>query len=120
VSIVDAEYRRTSFETEAEAEAAKLSGEIVVDRGPHVWPRWDLIVPPAVGATASYGFNGDRYPDGFITHVTKGTLRVVKTSGDGQGGGHTYYRRGNSGTWIMKGGTWALVRGWHSTRNREL
>lgn len=103
--------RRTMFETETEASAALLEGEIVADQGAHVWPRFRVISPPAVGDAVSYAFNGDYTPDGTVVSVSK-SLRVVKTST-----GNVYYRRRKSAAWIRKGGTWGLVAGHVSRRN---
>lgn len=102
--------RRTMFDTRAEAEAALLEGEVVADQGPNVWPRFQIITPPAVGDEVSYGFNGDYYPDGVVVSVSK-SLKVVKTST-----GNAYYRRRESSAWL-RNKTWGLVAGHVSRRN---
>ena len=107
-------YRRTQFETHAEATAELRKGEIVVDRGQYVWPQFAIITPPAVGDKVSYAFNGDYYPDGVITHVTKDTYKVVKTDT-----GSTYYRHKKGGSWIKKGGTWSMIAGHINRTNPE-
>lgn len=96
------------------ASATKAAGKlhIGIDNGAYVSPRFDVGLAPAVGDPVSYGFNGDYYPDGEITHVTEGSLRVVKTST-----GSTYYRHKNSGKWTKAGGTWSLVHGHINERN---
>lgn len=93
--------------------ATALTGNLhfATDSGPNVSPRFDIIQVPAVGDEVSYGFNGDYYPDGVITHVTQGTARQVRTST-----GNIYFRRGNSGNW-RRGGTWSLIPGHHNERN---
>lgn len=75
-----------------------------IDSGPAVSPRYDVIEAPCVGDEVSYGFNGDYYPDGTITKITKGW--TITTSG-----GHTYRRKGNTSRWSQPGGTWGLVSG---------
>lgn len=96
----------------AEATEAKGRLYIAVDKGQHTWPRYDVVEAPVVGDAVSYSFNGDTYPDGYITHVTNGTLKVVKTDS-----GSTYYRRGNSGSWVKQGGTWSMVKGHITEQN---
>lgn len=67
---------------------------------------------PAVGDPVSYSFNGDSYPDGHVTKVSK-TLRVTTSSGK------VYRRKGLTGAWIAEGGTWSLGFGHVSKRNPE-
>jgi hypothetical protein len=81
-------------------------------KGPHVHPRFSAIEVPQVGDEVSYTFNGDYYPDGTVTRVSKSL--VITTSE-----GHRYYRKGASGTWKQTGGTWSLIRGHISERNQE-
>jgi hypothetical protein len=85
---------------------------IVIDHGKWVSHRFDLVIPPQIGDEVSKAFNGDYYPDGKVIHVTKGTFRIVKTDTGG-----VYYRRGKTGSWIRKGGTWSLVQGHINRRN---
>lgn len=97
---------------------AGVQAYVPVDSGPHQHPRYDVIETPKVGDACSYSFNGDTYPDGYITHVTPGTLRIIKTSGDeNHPEGHTYYRRKLSSAWTQKGGTWNLTSGHHFEQN---
>lgn len=99
--------------TYAAAEEAKAGRPwIPTDSGPHVHPRFSAIEVPRVGDEVSYTFNGDYYPDGTVTRVSKSL--VITTSE-----GHRYYRKGASGTWKQTGGTWSLIRGHVSERNRE-
>lgn len=92
---------------EVAVSASALAGELylAIDNGDHVYPRFDVIRAPAVGDPVSYSFNGDSYPDGEIVRISA-SLRVVTTSTGG-----TYYRRGASGCWKRKGGTWSLIHG---------
>lgn len=83
-----------------------------VDRGSHVWPRYDVIRAPKVGTLVSYSFNGDSYPDGEITKVGGTNCSRIYTST-----GSVYNRRRNSGSWIKRGGTWSLITGHHNDRN---
>ena len=100
------------YETREEAEALleAFPGRIVADAGPHYWPRFSIVTPPAVGDEVSYAFNGDSYPDGEVVKVSK-SLKVVTTST-----GAKFYRRRESGAWI-KNRTWSLIPGHVSERN---
>lgn len=97
------------------AKITKFTGalHIATDSGPSVSPRFDIIKAPAVGDEASYAFNGDYYPCGKIKSISK-SLRVITTDT-----GRTFYRRRQSGAWIMKGGTWSLVHGHINRLNPE-
>lgn len=83
---------------------------LAVDRTSSVSPRYDIMEAPAIGNPVSYGFNGDYYPDGEITRITK-TWRIHTS------GGHEYRRYKNTSTWKRVGGTWSLVDGHHDERN---
>lgn len=80
------------------------------DRTESTSPRYDVILAPKVGDLVSYGFNGDYYPCGKITRITKG-WRVYTDSGK------TFNRVKNSGGWRMVGGTWGMVAGHIDERN---
>ena len=80
------------------------------DRSASVSPRYDVIEAPKVGDPVSYGFNGDYYPCGYITRITKG-WRVYTSEGK------TFNRRKNSAGWTMVGGTWGMVAGHIDERN---
>lgn len=80
-----------------------------VDSGPNVSPRYDVVEAPVVGAEVSRGFNGDYYPEGTITKVSK-SLRRVETST-----GAVFFRRKQSATW--SDGTFSMVRGHINERN---
>jgi hypothetical protein len=85
---------------------------VAADSGANVSPRYDVVKAPKVGEPVSYGFNGDYYPCGNIVKVGTGPKMTVTTDT-----GEVFYRRGLSGSWIRKGGTWSLVRGIHSEKN---
>jgi len=86
---------------------------VAVDKGNGCWPRHDVIRAPAVGDEVSYGFNGDYYPCGVITAVSK-TLQKVTTDT-----GAVFRRRKQSASWMKPGGTWSLVQGHHRRWNPE-
>ena len=98
----------------AEAVNARLETErfLAVDRGRHVWPQWDVVRRPQPGDPISYAFNGDYYPDGFISRISA-SLRVIKSST-----GKRYYRRGQSGVWLHSR-MWVMVHGHVDRRNPE-
>lgn len=83
---------------------------IGVDRSRHVSPRYNYIEAFKVGDLVSYAFNGDYYPDGVISKISK-SLKVITTSSGGK-----FYRRRQSGSWI-KDGTWSLIKGHIDVRN---
>jgi hypothetical protein len=85
---------------------------LAVDRGSHVWPRYDVTRAPKVGDPISYGFNGDYYPDGHIIKV--GGTECSRVYSDT---GSVYNRRRKSGAWIKRGGTWCMVQGHIDERN---
>lgn len=83
-----------------------------IDRGDHTSPRYDIIEVPRVGDEVSKSFNGDTYPQGTITHISKAPARrVIQTST-----GAKFYRQGLSGRWVQDG-TWALIAGHKSEQN---
>lgn len=86
---------------------------VAVDRGKNVWPRFSVARVPQVGEPVSYAFNGDSYPDGVVTKVSK-ALRITTDSGN------VYRRKGTTGAWIKAGGAWRLVRGHVSALNPSL
>lgn len=104
----------TSFE-HATAHANELSEAtgkhyIPIDKGPHTAPQYSVATVPQVGDWVSYGFNGDYYPDGTITKVSK-TLKVITTSS-----GKKYYRKKLTASWLHAK-TWSLIEGHHSELN---
>lgn len=76
-------------------------------------PQFEVVKVPVVGEPCSKGFNGDRYPCGYIKSVSA-SGRVVVTDG-----GLKFYRRGKTAAWVQEGGTWGLIQGHVSTYNRE-
>lgn len=86
---------------------------LAIDKGESVHPRFDVIKPPVVGDEVSFGFNGDYYPCGTVTSVSK-SYKVIHTSD-----GKRFYRRKQSGSWIQARGTWSLVKGHHDERNQS-
>jgi hypothetical protein len=95
---------RNDFESFDEAEmiaeqATKATGvlHIATDYGAGGYPRFDVIEAPKVGNKVSQSFNGDSYPRGEIVHVSKSLKKVVTSTG------HVFWRRGNSGAWIVNG-----------------
>ncbi len=104
----------TSFE-EVEELAEKvtaLTGELHLpyDIGANCYPRFGIFTPPKVGDKVSYAFNGDYYPCGEITRITKGWRITTST-------GKVFNRRKNTAAWVMVGGTWSLVSGHISEQN---
>lgn len=105
-----------SFEC-AETIAAMASEDnetlyIATDAGPWVSPRYDIILAPKVGDPVSYRFNGDSYPSGFITKISKSMKRIETDEG------RVFYRRKQSGSWVYNQ-TWSMVHGHHNERNTE-
>jgi hypothetical protein len=95
---------RNDFESFDEAEmiaeqATKVTGvlHIATDYGAGGYPRFDVVEAPKVGDKVSQYFNGDSYPRGEITHISKSLKKVVTSTG------HIFWRRGNSGAWLVNG-----------------
>ena len=86
--------------------ATKLTGRLYIatDAGEWVSPRYDVVEAPAVGDEVSYAFNGDYYPCGVITSISK-SLKLITTST-----GRKFYRRRQSSAWLNNG-MWSLVPG---------
>lgn len=95
-------------------EAYRATGELFLacDKGEWVTPRYDVIRAPKVGNPVSFGFNGDYYPDGYITKVGGTNCSRVYTDT-----GSVYRRRRRSATWLKAGGTWCMVSGHIDERN---
>jgi hypothetical protein len=108
---------RHDFETMDEAEmiaeqATKATGvlHIATDSGANVYPRFDVVEAPKVGDKVSQSFNGDSYPRGEITHISKSLKKVVTSTG------HTFWRRGSTGSWVVNGYA-SMVQGHISEMN---
>lgn len=82
---------------------------IGTDSGPNVSPRYDVIEAPTLGEKVSRKFNGDSYPEGEITKISK-SLRRIETST-----GVVFFRRRQSGCW--SDGTFSMIPGHVSERN---
>lgn len=110
----DKAYTLKSWEqtcTEAESITAQ-TGVVYLpcDLGEYVSPRYDIVKAPKIGDKVSKALNGDCYPVGVITGVSK-SFRVVRTSF-----GLTFYRRKQSRSWLNTG-VWTLVQGHIDERN---
>lgn len=99
-----------TFEAANEVAAALGSDYIATDAGPCVSPRYDVIKLPQVGEAVSYAFNGDSYPCGHITKISKSKRRIETSEGK------IFFRRKLSGAWINNG-TWSLIGGHVEKRN---
>lgn len=108
------EHAQVLAEQAGDLVASKLCGKtfLAVDAGSHVHPRYDVILAPRVGEPVSYGFNGDYYPDGYITKIGGTNCSRVYTDT-----GSVYNRRRQSGRWVKRGGTWSMVSGHRDERN---
>lgn len=91
-----------------QATALKLEQYVAADRGPNVWPRFDVIRAPKVGDKVSYGIGGDAYEDGFIVKVSDSLRRVESSNGT------VYWRRKQSDTW--RSGSRYMILGAHVNR----
>ena len=104
-----------SFEhaTELAAAETKATGKlhIACDRGEYCAPRYYVAPVPVVGEEVSYAINGDYYPCGVVTSVSK-TLKKITTSE-----GKSFYRSKLSGVW--KSGYVSLVSGHINRLNPE-
>lgn len=81
-----------------------------VDRTSGVSPRFDIVDAPKVGDPVSYSFNGDTYPCGVITKITKG-WKITTSEGK------VFNRFKQTSGWRMVGGTWWMVSGHHYEQN---
>jgi hypothetical protein len=84
---------------------------IACDRGECCSPRYYIAPVPVVGEPVSYAFNGDYYPCGVITSISK-TLKKITTSE-----GRTFYRKRNTDVW--KNSIWCMVNGHIERLNPE-
>lgn len=85
---------------------------IATDAGEWVHPRYDVVRAPKVGDPISYSFNGDTRPCGHIMKIGGTNFKTIYSDL-----GHKFNRRRQSGSWIMKGGTWCMVKGHHNELN---
>lgn len=89
-----------------------LVGELYLpyDRGDSVSPRFGVMKAPQIGDEVSRGFNGDYYPCGVITKITR-TFRITTSTG------HKFSRRGQSSSWREIGRHTSMVAGHIDERN---
>lgn len=108
------DYTSAAQVTQLARELFEATGRTYLGIETGVRPQWDIIAVPMVGDKVSYGFNGDYYPCGEITHISP-TYKKITTSDGSQ-----FYRQGNnSGCW-KKNKTWSLIAGVHSERNPHI
>lgn len=102
------------------------------DRGSNVSPRYAVIRGFVIGEPVSYGFNGDSYIAGRVTHMSKPVALVtgltekqdpslnvgprIITVTSAVGNVRKFYRRRFTGSWV-EAQTWSLQHGWHNDRN---
>ena len=92
-----------------------MTGEMYLstDEGDGVWPRYRIVKAPKVGDEVSKGFNGDYYPVGKITKISR-TWQVTTDQGV------KFRRYKTTGGWRAEGGTWWMISGIHDERNPHL
>lgn len=93
---------------------------LATDAGPHQSPRYDVIQAPSLGTFVSKSFNGDSYPIGKIVKIGKNFSRIYVGRESNPDDVLCFYRRGLSGRWILKGGTWGMNQGRHNERNPHI
>lgn len=96
-------------------QAQALTGNryVAVDNGLHHYPRYDVVRAPKVGDEVSYAFNGDYYPCGQVTKISKSLRRVETESG------RTFWRKKLTAAWL-ENGTWSLIQGHVDKRNPHI
>lgn len=75
-----------------------------VDEGDGTWPRYRIVEAPVLGAKVSRSFNGDTYPCGEISKITK-TWQVTTTDGA------KFRRYKETGGWREAGGSFWMCSG---------
>lgn len=88
------------------------------DRGSNVSPRFGIFRAFRVGEPVSYGFNGDFYPAGVITAISK-SGRVITTKNPCTSTEKKFYRRKLTASW-KHNGMWTLVSGFHREQNPHI
>lgn len=83
---------------------------IGIDSGANVWPRFDVIEAPVLGAEVSTYFNGDAYPEGVIVKISASLKRVETSTGK------VFNRRRQTGSWRDAAG-WGMIPGHRNDRN---
>lgn len=83
-------------------------------RTSYVFNPFKVFKAPKVGDVVSMGFNGDYYPVGKITRISKTYRKIVTKSEDGHS--RIFWRVGKSATWKFAR-TFTLIEGVHDERN---
>lgn len=112
-SLVDAEVmagKANNLRRDQNPHALNFAYYIAVDAGEYNSPRYDVIRAPQLGDQVSRYFNGDAYPAGTITKISKTLFKITTDTG------LTFYRVKQSGTWLNEG-TWSMVSGHRSEQN---
>lgn len=108
---VDA-WELKSFEDAMAAAARQDVPTLAVDRGPGVFPRYDVTPAPQVGDYVSEGYNGDSYYIGQVEKIGKDYKRV-------KAAGVWFYRHKLTATWRRANSCYSLLLGVHNTWNPE-
>lgn len=82
---------------------------IATDAGSSTFPRFDVREAPQVGDKVSYSFNGDSYPCGVITSISKTGKRITTSEGK------IFNRYKQTGSY--KSHCWYMVAGHIEERN---
>lgn len=108
------DYKGWDHVQQLAAELTEETGKLFMatDSGGSVSPRYDVIMAPQIGDDVSMSFNGDSYPVGKITRISKTFKKITTDSGK------TFYRRRQTGSWSE--GTFSMVRGIHNERNPHI
>lgn len=122
-SLNDFEYRDKSWQNRWDwkdfAEVSRLALYLTamtgktylpVDHTESVSPRFDIISAPVIGDKVSRGFNGDYYPSGEITKITKGWRVTTST-------GRRFSRVKDTAAWREVGRGFYMVAGHIDERN---
>ena len=119
-TLQDVQDAATSANTLAAA-FGKENRYFASDRGAAVSPRYAVVQRPQIGDKVSQGFNGDYYPAGEITSISRSMNRIETSAG------YVFTRRkpyrasiSNSAMWRVKGSEcFTMVRGHIARRNME-
>ncbi len=106
------DWSRIEHAQQRAQEMSEATGDlhIAADNGKNCSPRFDVVRVPKVGDEVSRSFNGDSYPCGKISRVSK-TYGVITTDT-----GLKFYRVDQTGYWRLHK-TWWLVQGHIEERN---
>lgn len=104
-------FTSLEFAADIALQVSALKGKtFIATNNPHCRPQFDIVELPSIGDNVSGYFNGDSYPEGEVTSISK-SYKVIETST-----GKRFYRKRQTGSWISNG-TWSLIGGHHNTRN---